>query len=73
MEQQQGRKTGKEEKEMVGKIQMEAERKIAKLNKRMKLQTKEKEGLPTDNLRTIRGGGGSGCNNVLKLTRETLI
>ena len=45
---QQGRKKGKEEQEMVGKIQMEAERKIAKKNKHMKLHIKE--GLPTDNL-----------------------
>ena len=40
----------KEEQEMVGKIQMEAERKIAKLNKHMKQQIKE--GLPTDRLGT---------------------
>ena len=52
----------KEEQEMVGKIQMEAERKIAKLNKHMKLQIKE--GLPTDNLGTKGVGRAVGKESL---------
>ena len=58
MEQQQGRKKGPgKDQEMVKKIEMEAKRKIAKLNKDMKLQIKE--GLPTDNLGRKREGGAA--------------
>ena len=39
---------------MIGKIQMEDERKRAKLNKHMKFQIKE--GLPTFNIGSQRGG-----------------